>query len=228
MKKLLLILLLLTPLAFAEDYTFEARKLHLSVRAEEFLGQADTVVSYAQQKGLTIDELLRLKEEFEAKHATVLDAVSKDDLREMEKEMRSIAKTFKEQARRSIGNVSTELKEQLLGVQHSESYFSKIKAIDGLRRKALAEAFSQRIIELRTSIEQENKEGKDSKIAKLLLAQFEREKNTLNETIFIKARNISITEIKETADTALAVTGRTVKSLKDIALEVLHDIDGEK
>jgi len=225
MKALLLMFLFLIPTVFAQDYLLEARKAQLDLRASAYIARMDTAIEFASKKNMS-SALDTIHDEFEEKLQTALAATTAEDLHNKEKELREVAKKFKEEAKTAMKDVLEELKAELKKAEdkEKENISEKKNKADEVRKKALEIAFDKKIQELNKSIEA----GKSSKVNKLLLKQFEKEKQEINATTFhAPAVKKSAGDAYEAASGAISIIGKMVDPVKNFFVGIFKQIEEE-
>ncbi len=222
MKALLLMFLFLIPTVFAQDYLLEARKAQLDLRASAYIARMDTAIEFASKKNMS-SALDTIHDEFEEKLQTALQATTAEDLHNKEKELREVAKKFKEEAKTAMKDVLEELKAELKKAKEKEKLSEKISKADEVRKKALEIAFDKKIQELNKTIEA----GKSSKVDKLLLKQFEKEKKDINAMKFNSEAKVSAGDAYEAASGAISIIGKMVDPVKNFFVGIFKQIEEE-
>ncbi len=204
MKTILVLLLLLIPLAYAQNTFFEARKASLDLNANEFIMQMNTVISFSSNKSADASNLTAIKASFEAKLAEALRVKTLDELKAKEKGMKDISRQFKDRTREKFKEDTVDLKIELFKAKQSnkERFKGKIDKLNSERRKLIGAAYDKRISEIKAKIEADKTAGKESRIQKVLLEKFQKSESNLNETDFIYSGNIGSGLIDKTINTA--------------------------
>ena len=179
MKLFLIVLLLLIPLVYAQN-VLEARKASLDLNANEFILQMNAVINYSSNKS---SDLTMVKTNFEAKLTEALQVKTLDELKNKEKEMKGLAKQFKEIAKEKFKEKGM-LRVELFKVSQKSKFKDKKNKINKERMKLIDVAYDKRISEINEKI----KENNESRVQKILLDKFQKSKSKLNETDFVKTR----------------------------------------
>ncbi|MEK6887147.1 MAG: hypothetical protein AABW88_04925 [Nanoarchaeota archaeon] len=179
MKLFLIVLLLLIPLVYAQN-VLEARKASLDLNANEFILQMNAVINYSSNKS---SDLTMVKTNFEAKLTEALQVKTLDELKNKEKEMKGLAKQFKEIAKEKFKEKGM-LRVELFKVSQKSKFQDKKNKINKERMKLIDVAYDKRISEINEKI----KENNESRVQKILLDKFQKSKSKLNETDFVKTR----------------------------------------
>ena len=186
MKTIIIALLLIIPLAYAQEDILSARKTNLDLNANQFISQMNLVISFAQNKSIDVTNLTGIKTNFEAKLNEALIIETIDELKNKEKEMKELANQFKGKSKIIFKDYIIELKDEIykLKKENKEKFNDKINKLNNERRNMLRIAYNRRIEQIKIKITEENKTGKQSKIQNILLERFEKAKTNLNETDF--------------------------------------------
>lgn len=215
MKAVWIMLLLLIPVAFAQN--LEAKQATLDVYASNFLIQMNVSISFLHNKNIDIADLNTIETNFEAKLQQTLQTKTQEDFQADYNDMKSIAKQFKDDLKNIIKDNSSELKDLIKEKlkEKDDDLNKKIEKAKESKRSVLSLAYDAKISELEARIDEGNKTGKVSSVDKLLLKNFEKAKAEINETEI----SIGSTSAKDMASRIISATKDFFVSMKNFIVE---------
>jgi hypothetical protein len=177
MKKMLIFLLFLIPLVYAED--LDTKKIVLDAKADDFVMQMNSVIDFSNSKNISAEQLTTIRNTFMATIQAALEATNQDDFYKRYRGAKQVSQQFKDITKTTFNSTKEELKSFVKNKKISSEKYAKAEEL--LKHK-IEVIFVQRIEQLNTSIAQQEALGKDPKLQKILLAEFQEKLSELNET----------------------------------------------
>ncbi len=162
MKKILIILLLLLPVVYAQDFPLEARKASLDLQASRFLLKMNAAIDYGNSRMVDTTGLNSLRDMFQERMSEMATVISAEDLMTRETQMRNLSDEFRKTVRKVF-----EKPAELKAIKIDESALGEKRIRwEEESKKVLLAAYSSKIGEL-------NSEGNNTDIK--LLSNFKKE-----------------------------------------------------